>query len=291
MEASAASLSWPAFLKLLAHELRWKILTLLARSDYCGLEIVERLHQPQNLVSYHLRLLATHQLVTERRSAADGRDIYYSLNLELLGEQYTAAALALHPALALSASQISAQRETVPFHLQHPLRVLFLCTENSARSQMAEGILRHLAGKRIEVCSAGSQPSRVHPYATRVLAQMGIESSRQTAKHLETFQGQSFDVVITVCDRMKECCPTWPSDPEQIHWSLPDPVALEGVSEEERYAAFEEIGRQLMVRVRHFLLLIAAEQAQQTRTSERSGSQSTSTEKSKEEKKCKSNMR
>lgn len=281
MGTSATSLSWPAFLKLLAHELRWKILALLARSDYCGLEIVERLHQPQNLVSYHLRLLAAHQLVTERRSTADGRDIYYRLNLELLGERYAAAALALHPALASRDRQASASLEALPPHLQHPMRVLFLCTENSARSQIAEGILRHLAGKRIDVCSAGSQPSRVHPYATRVLAQMGIESSQQTAKHLDMFQGQSFDVVITVCDRMKECCPTWPSDPEQIHWSLPDPVALAGVSEEERYAAFEEIGRQLMVRVRHFLLLIAAEQEPQTRTPERSGGQSASAEKSK----------
>jgi ArsR family transcriptional regulator, arsenate/arsenite/antimonite-responsive transcriptional repressor / arsenate reductase (thioredoxin) len=166
-------------------------------------------------------------------------------------------------------------------HLQHPMRVLFLCTENSARSQIAEGILRHLAGNRIDVCSAGSQPSRVHPYAMQVLAQVGIESSQHTAKHLETFQGQSFDVVITVCDRMKECCPTWPSAPEQIHWSLPDPVALEGVSEEESYAAFEEIGRQLMARVCHFLLLIAAEQAPQTRTPERSDVQRPSAAKSK----------
>ena len=263
MEASAAPLPWPAFLKLLAHELRWNILQLLARSDYCGLEIVERLHQPQNLISYHLRLLATHQLVSERRSAADARDIYYSLNLDLLRERYAAAATALHPALALPGTLASVLQETLPVQLHHPLRVLFLCTENSARSQMAEGLLRHLAGNALEVCSAGSRPSDVHPYATQVLAQMGIDISGATSKHLDTFRDQSFDVVITVCDRMKECCPTWPADPEQIHWSLPDPVALEGVSEQERYAAFEEVARELMIRLRHFLLLVAAEQAQQ----------------------------
>jgi ArsR family transcriptional regulator, arsenate/arsenite/antimonite-responsive transcriptional repressor / arsenate reductase (thioredoxin) len=269
MEAPASPLFWPAFLKLLAHELRWKILALLARSDYCGLEIVERLHQPQNLVSYHLRLLATHQLVTERRSAADGRDIYYHLNLDLLGERYAAAALALHPALAISALQASVPPEAFPLHLQHPMRVLFLCTENSARSQMAEGILRHLAGNTLDVCSAGSQPAEVHPYATQVLAEMGIDINQQTAKHLDVFRGQSFDIIITVCDRMKESCPTWPADPEQIHWSLPDPVALEEVSEQERYAVFEEIARQLLTRSRHFLLLVAAEYAQQTRTDEK----------------------
>jgi ArsR family transcriptional regulator, arsenate/arsenite/antimonite-responsive transcriptional repressor / arsenate reductase (thioredoxin) len=263
MKTSAAPLSWPAFLKLLAHELRWNILAVLAHSDYCGMEIVERLHQPQNLISYHLRLLATHQLVSERRSTADGRDIYYSLNLELLRERYAAAATALHPALGIC-DPSSQEKHAALLH--RPLRVLFLCTENNARSQMAEGLLRHLAGNTLDVCSAGSQPSRVHPYAIRALAQMGIDISQQTAKHLDMLQGQSFDVVITVCDRMKECCPTWPSDPEQIHWSLPDPVALEGTSEDACFAAFEETARQLMIRVRHLLLLFSAEQAQPIRT-------------------------
>ena len=261
MEAPVASYSWPAFLKLLAHELRWKILALLARSDYCGLEIVQRLKQPQNLISYHLRLLAAHQLVTERRSAADGRDIYYSLNLDMLRERYAAAATALHPALTLFASP---SQEIHPIQLHQPLRVLFLCTENSARSQMAEGILRHLSGDTLEVWSAGSQPSAVHPYAVKVLARMGIDISQQTAKHLDVLRDQPFDVVITVCDRMKESCPTWPADPEQIHWSLPDPVALEGVSDTERYAAFEDVAHQLVIRLRHFLALVAAEHAQQT---------------------------
>src|SRR6187551_3811560 len=129
MEASASPLSWPAFLKLLAHELRWKILALLARSDYCGLEIVERLHQPQNLVSYHLRLLATHQLVTERRSTADGRDIYYSLNLDILRARHAAAATALHPALATVGNAVSLPQGELPGPSHQPLRVLFLCTE------------------------------------------------------------------------------------------------------------------------------------------------------------------
>lgn len=263
MEALPSSLSGPDFLKLLSHELRWQILQLLARSDYRGQEMVQRLKQPQNLISYHLRMLATHHLVTERRSSADGRDIYYSLNLDVLRECYTAAAMALHPVLG---GFSSAHQEERPLQLHAPVRILFLCTENSARSQMAEGLLRHLAGETIEVASAGSQPSTVHPYAVQVLAQMGIDSSQQHSKHLDTFRDQAFDAVITVCDRMRECCPTFPGEREPIHWSLPDPVALAGVSEHERYAAFEQIAQQLLTRLRHFLALLAYEQERSAKT-------------------------
>jgi ArsR family transcriptional regulator, arsenate/arsenite/antimonite-responsive transcriptional repressor / arsenate reductase (thioredoxin) len=226
-------------------------------------ELVARLQQPQNLISYHLRTLATHQLVSERRSAADGRDIYYSLNLDLLRDRYAAAAIALHPALGGFAS---AHQETLSPQISQPYRVLFLCTENSARSQMAEGLLRSLAGDALDVCSAGSQPSEVHPFAMQVLAQIGIDSSQQRSKHLDCFRNQSFDAIITVCDRMRECCPTFLGDSEQIHWSLPDPVALEGISEQERYEAFEHIAQQLLTRLSHFLLLLAYEQGQHART-------------------------
>lgn len=261
--ANASALSAPDFLKLLAHELRWKILTELARSDYRGLELVHRLKQPQNLISYHLRMLATYRLVDERRSSADGRDIYYSLNLDVMRERYTAAALALHPVLG---SFTSALPETLLHRLSAPIRVLFLCTENSARSQMAEGLLRSLAEETIEVASAGSEPSQVHPYAVQVLAQMGIDISRATSKHLDTLRDQAFDVVITVCDRMRECCPTFPGEQEPIHWSLPDPVALQGVSEQERYVEFERIAQQLLTRLRHLLVQLAFTQERNAKT-------------------------
>lgn len=263
METHPSSLSGPAFLKVLAHDLRWQILRLLARSDYRGLELVERLKQPQNLISYHLRLLATHHLVSERRSAADGRDIYYSLNLDLLRERYAATATILHPVVG---GFFSSKLEENPIRLHRPVRVLFLCTENSARSQMAEGLLRHLAGEMIEVCSAGSEPSQVHQYAVQVLAQMGIDISYATAKHLDVFRDQTFDAVITVCDRMRECCPTFPGEDEPIHWSLPDPVALDVASEQERYAAFEQIAQQLLTRLRHFLARLAYAQEEQEQT-------------------------
>lgn len=258
-----AALDAPDFLKLLAHELRWKILAELAHSDYRGLELVHRLKQPQNLISYHLRMLATHHLVDERRSSADGRDIYYSLNLDLLREHYTAAALALHPVLGRCASDVS---DAHPLRLSAPVRVLFLCTENSARSQMAEGLLRSLAGETIEVASAGSEPSQVHPYAVQVLAQMGIDISHATSKHVDTFHDQAFDVVITLCDRMRECCPTFPGGQEPIHWSLPDPVALAGGAEQERYAEFERIAQQLLTRLRHLLVQLASMQERNART-------------------------
>lgn len=259
MNANSSVLPWPDFLKLLAHELRWNILALLARSDYRGLEIVQRLKQPQNLISYHLRLLATHQLVSERRSTADGRDIYYSLNLDILRERYAATATALHPALMAGSPLLPEAR---PLQLSSPLRVLFLCTENSARSQMAEGLLRHLAGGSVEVFSAGSQPADVHPSAIRVLAQMGVDISQQRSKHLDLFRDQSFDSIVTVCDRMRESCPAFPGDCEPIHWSLPDPAAREGLSETERDAAFAQIAQQLLMRLRHFLVLLAYEQEQ-----------------------------
>jgi protein-tyrosine-phosphatase len=252
-----SALAGPEFLKLLAHDLRWQIVRVLARGDYRGLELVQRLKQPQNLISYHLRLLASHHLVSERRSAADGRDIYYSLNLDVLRERYAATATILHPVLGGFSTSA---------HLLTPVRVLFLCTENSARSQMAEGLLRHLTGGTIEVASAGSQPSTVHPYAVQVLAQMGIDISRAASKHLDAFRDQAFDAVITVCDRMRECCPTFPGEHEPIHWSLPDPVALEGISEQERYAEFERIAQQLLTRLRHFLALLAYEQERSTQT-------------------------
>ncbi len=190
--------------------------------------------------------------MTERRSAADGRDIYYSLDLDLLRTHYFAAAETLHPGLS--------ETKPEPTEVISPLpgkrvRVLFLCTENSARSQMAEGILRHLSTGRVEVFSAGSHPTSVHPYAVQVLAAMGIDISHQRSKHLDEFRDQSFDYIVTVCDRVRESCPTFSGDPEGIHWSFIDPAAVEG-SDKDRYRAFEQVALQLMTRLRYFLILI-----------------------------------
>ncbi|MEA2693295.1 MAG: ArsR family transcriptional regulator, arsenate/arsenite/antimonite-responsive transcriptional, partial [Acidobacteriota bacterium] len=116
------------------------------------------------------------------------------------------------------------------------LRVLFLCTHNGARSQMAEGILRSLGGDRVEACSAGTAASRVHPMAIQVLAERGIDLRRQRSKSLDEYKDQRFDYVITVCDDAKESCPVFPGTGERLHWSLPDPSAAE---EGEQERAFE----------------------------------------------------
>jgi protein-tyrosine-phosphatase len=249
----AASLSTPPdFLKLLAHDLRWSLVTALTRSDHRVYELVRLLDQPMNLVSYHLKQLRDQQLVTERRSSADGRDVYYSLDLDLLRTRYLAAGAALHPALTVGDSATTVD---TPAPQAHPeTRVLFLCTHNSARSQMAEGIVRHLGGGHVAAFSAGSQPSHVHPDAVRATAAIGIDISQQQSKHLDTFANQSFDYIITVCDRVREVCPLFPNDPERIHWSFPDPAAVE--DPEARSRAFQQTAQQLMTRIRQLLTLI-----------------------------------
>lgn len=251
MEMVFSTTTAPDFLKLLANDLRWKILILLARSDYNGQEFIRLLKQPQNLVSYHLRKLHEQHLVTEHRSTADERSIYYSLDLDTVRSLYRRAGVALHPALGVSEeppSPIMRQQG------QPPLRVLFLCTENSARSQMAEALLSHLSGGRIAAFSAGSQPTAVHPLARQVLEARGIGTENLRAKSFDEFAGQSFDAVVTVCDRVRESCPSFPGDPESIHWSLPDPVKVQG-SLEERLQSFEQTASQLTTRLRFLLVL------------------------------------
>ncbi|MGH9482311.1 MAG: arsenate reductase ArsC [Terriglobales bacterium] len=117
------------------------------------------------------------------------------------------------------------------------LRVLILCTGNSARSQMAEGILRHDAGERFEVFSAGNRPSIVRPEAIQVMEEIGIDISSHRSKNVSEFAGQSFDYIITVCDLAKESCPTFPGVIRKFHWSIPDPAAVAG-TERERLVAF-----------------------------------------------------
>lgn len=135
------------------------------------------------------------------------------------------------------------------------LRVLFLCTHNSARSQMAEALLRQHGGDAVEVYSAGSEPGRVHPLAVKAMAETGIDIANADSKHLDQFVGQDFDYVITVCDRANETCPVFPGDPERIHWSFDDPSAATG-SEEERLKAFRDVRNLLNMRLQNWLLAV-----------------------------------
>ncbi len=243
----------PEVLKLAGHAVRWNVLTSLARSDYRVQNLVERLSLPENLVSYHLRQLREGRLVTERRSAADERAVFYHLDLERFQALYLAAGETLHPAVTADGTAPLAQGLRSN---QSPLRVLFLCTENSARSQMAEALLRHLSHGTVEAFSAGSQPAEeLHPLARRCMERLGIDMNRAVPKHFEVYLGQRFDVIITVCDRVLETCPTFPDDPERIHWSFLDPATVQG-SEAEQLRAFEQISLHLTTRIRFLLTIL-----------------------------------
>lgn len=236
------------FFKLLAHELRWQLLAALAVGDWRVQELVERVGRPMNLVSYHLAQLRRMYLVSERRSSADARDVYYSLDLEHLRDLYAASGVALHPLLG-ETTGVSPALTATP---HTPVRVLFLCTHNSARSQMAEALLRQLGGPAAEVFSAGTEVSVVHPLAVAAMSDLGIDISGQRSKHLDEFSGESFDYIITVCDRVREECPVFPGDPVQIHWSFADPAAVTG-DDAAQWRAFVETARQIAMRVRHVL--------------------------------------
>src|ERR1700730_7713929 len=130
--------------------------------------------------------------------------------------------------------------------------VLILCTSNSARSQMAEGLLRHEAGDRFDVLSAGTKPTQVRPEAIAVMAEIGIAISAQRSKSVDEFTGKKFNFVITVCDNANESCPVFPPNTWRLHWSIDDPAAAAG-SEEQRKAAFRRIRDELHERIGAFL--------------------------------------
>jgi arsenate reductase len=142
--------------------------------------------------------------------------------------------------------------------MSEPLRVLFLCTGNSARSQMAEAILRNVSKGAIEVESAGTLPQPdIHPMARRAAKKLfDLDMDGQYPKTLDRFLGQDFDYVITVCDRAAESCPVFPGDPERIHWSFQDPAAVGG-TDEEKQRAFDTTATQLLSRIRLWLSLPA----------------------------------
>jgi arsenate reductase (thioredoxin) len=127
-------------------------------------------------------------------------------------------------------------------------RVLFLCTHNSARSQMAEGLLRHLAGDRFESMSAGTEATHVRPLAVRVMEEIGIDISHQESKTLDRYLGEPFDHVITVCDDANEACPFFPGAANRLHWSFEDPSKAEG-SEKERLAVFRSVRDRIRQRI------------------------------------------
>lgn len=233
----------PSILGLLGDPLRWQLVAQLGRSDRRVGELVELVGKPQSLVSYHLAALRDAGIVSARRSSADGRDIYYRADLlrcrDLLGD----AGLALHPGLSLAPSPPpdDVRRRVRP-------RVLFLCTGNSARSQMAEALVEHRSGGTVEARSAGSDPKPLHPTAVRVMAERGIDIAGRPTKSLTRFTRNRFDRVITLCDKVREVCPDFPGAPVAAHWSIPDPAAI-GSNDLATYAAFGHAATDIEERV------------------------------------------
>ena len=244
----------PVFARLAAHPLRWRLLTELAASDRRVRELVELAGQPQNLVSYHLRLLRGGGLVTAHRSSFDARDSYYHLDLESCAYALSGVGVALHPALRLAPTPppaTSTERPARP-------RVLFACTGNSARSPIAEALLRHRAGGHVEVVSAGSHPKpRIHPSAARVLREHygGIDIADQVPRHLDTVARCRFDYVISLCDTVREVCPEFSDQPRLIHWSIPDPAASD--TDRQSYPAFRRTAAEIDTRIRYLLPVLA----------------------------------
>ena len=255
MSVPPAEQSPPDFLQLVADQQRWQILTQLAASDYRVGELTQLLGKPQNLLSYHLAQLREAGLVTARRSAADGRDSYYRVELLRFRDLLGATSATLHPGLQLT----PAPAERIPSRNRRAPVVLFLCTGNSARSQMAEALLEHRSDRAFTARSAGSRPKPLHPNAVKVMAEHGIDISGRPTKHLDRFARSRFDRVITLCDKVKEICPEFPGHPATAHWSMPDP-ASEGRTDEESYPAFCRIAEDLERRISLLIAQMSSDQ-------------------------------
>jgi protein-tyrosine-phosphatase len=231
----------PEFVRLAAHPLRWRLLTELAGSDYRVRDLTVLLDQPQNLVSYHLRLLRDGKLVTATRSTFDGRDTYYHLDLDRCARALADTGTALYPALA--------EPQSAPRRSQR-ITVLFVCTGNSARSPIAEALLRHHTADRVRVTSAGTRPKpALHPDTVRVLRdEFGVDVGDRRPQHLDTVTHRRYDHVITLCDKAREACPEFDHDPRRTHWSIPEPTG---------YRAFRHTAADIDTRVQYLLPTLA----------------------------------
>lgn len=246
----------PPAVRLLAEPLRWRLMSELAGYDRRVGELVVALGTPQNLVSYHLRQLRAGGLVTARRSSFDARETYYHLDLTRCAHALAATGAALHPALALRPDPDVTVEASRP--VRRPVRVLFLCTGNSARSPIAAALLRHHGRAWVHAASAGSHPKALHPAAVRVLREhYGIDLADHQPTHLDTLSGERFHYVISLCDKVREICPEFPGHPDAVHWSIADPADTTP-SDNADDAAFRQLADELDTRIRYLLPVLAA---------------------------------
>jgi protein-tyrosine-phosphatase/DNA-binding transcriptional ArsR family regulator len=233
------------FIQLLADEQRWRLLQELARSDRKVSELTQLVGRPQNLVSYHLASLRNAGIVSARRSSADRRDTYYRIDMRRCADLLLGVAPALQPGLRIDVIDPGIPDGQPP---RRRPTVLFLCTGNSSRSQIAEALLEHHSGGTIRARSAGSHPKPLHANAVRVMAERGIDISTRSSKHMDRFTQTRFDRVITLCDKVREICPEFPGPAPTAHWSMPDP-ATEGDTDEASYPAFTRTAEELESRI------------------------------------------
>lgn len=250
--------SGPTFLEAAGHPIRWSLLRELARSDRKVRELASLVRLRQGLVSYHLGRLRSAQLVSMRRSAADGRDAYYTIDLARCGELIEATAEALHPGLKLQ----PAPAPDAGAVQGKPVRILFLCTGNSARSQMAEAFLDSYGDGAAVGYSAGSHPKPLHPEAVRVMAERGVDIDGRRSKSIDEFRDDEFDIVVTLCDRVREVCPAFKGTRRLVHWSIPDPSAVTS-TEADIGQVFRDVADDISTRIRFLLRDLSPENSTQ----------------------------
>ena len=252
----------PRFLRLTGHPVRWRLLSELARSDRQVRELTALTGQAQSLTSYHLGQLRVGGLVTTRRSSADGRDTYYSLDLAGCRDRLIEAGAALYPGLRLQTRSAGSGigSRSADGRRASPVRSSGCCS--CARATAPGPRWRRLswngsAAPRSMSAVPAPTPGALQPEAVRVMRDRGVDIGNRRSKHLSEFTADRFDYVISLCDRVREVCPDFPGAPFVAHWSIPDPAAdSDATSDVTRGEVFARTADVLTTRVQFLLAAI-----------------------------------